>query len=271
MMFGAGFEGKVAGLESRTVGKQESAFQNIAQLANISRPIVGSQTIESFGGKLGAGPRHVGADAIQQRLSDRRNVILAFAQRRDRQGNGTDAKVQVAAKHFRLDQVPKVLVRCSDQAYVDEAIANVAHAPKSFFFHDLEQLGLDVRIDVSDLIQKKCAAMTDFEQAGFGADGAGKSAAFVAKQLRLQEFAGEAGTIQIDEGLLRPRPVLVKPGGKNSLAGAGLALNQDGALTVSDFGGCLGHAADRRALPQEWIEHHPTATSTVGQLLLLIA
>src|SRR5258707_1173179 len=112
--------------------------------------------------------------------------------------------------------------------------------------------------------------MTDFEQAELGVDGAGKSATLVPKQLRFEEFAGKPGTIQIDEGLFCARSVFVKPCGENSLARAGLTLNKYRALTVRNLGGCIRQPPDRGTLSQEWVEHHAAATSTAGQLLLLI-
>jgi len=61
-MFGTGFKSEIARLEGWAVGEKERSFQNVAKLANISRPVVGSQTIDGFGGELSARTRHVVAD-----------------------------------------------------------------------------------------------------------------------------------------------------------------------------------------------------------------
>ena len=225
-MFGTGFEGKITWFEGRAVGEQKSTFQDVAQLANISRPVI----------RHAADPRALvessarGRAISEQIRLSRVCAIAGISSWRSRSGGiakGTVLmrKYKIAAKHFRLDQVPKILVGGSDQAHIDEAIAYVSHPAESLFFHYLQQLGLDIGIDISDLIEKKSPAMTDLEQTRLGIDGPGKCTALVAKQLRFEEFAGEPGTIQIDKGFLRARPIFVKPGRQNALAGTGLALN----------------------------------------------
>ena len=56
--------------------------------------------------------------------------------------------------------------------------------------------------------------------------GAGKGAAFVAKQLRLHQLARDSGHIESDEGVLGPRAVPVQGPRHQLLAGARLAVDQ---------------------------------------------
>src|ERR1700692_1712862 len=195
MILGMRLESQVARLQNGAIRKQESALQNVAQLANISRPVIGSQPLHGFHGKLGPRARHIGADSQQQGMRNRGNVILPFAQGRNRKGHGADAKVKVAAKYFGFDQMAQVLMGGGNQPHVDKTIANVSQAAKSFFLDHLQQLGLYVGIDVADLIQENSATMADLEQTGLGIDGTSERAFFVAEQFRFEKFAGKAGTI----------------------------------------------------------------------------
>ena len=65
---------------------------------------------------------------------------------------------------------------------------------------------------------------------GLAAVGAREGALLVAEELRLQELAREARAVQVHERLLGARPVLVEPAREHALAGAGLALDQHGAV-----------------------------------------
>src|SRR5882672_2172030 len=178
-----GLEGQIAGFEDRAIGQQEGAFQDVAKLTNISRPVVGAQALRSFRGELGARTRHVGTDAQQQGMSNRWNIILTFAQGWNRERNGADAEVKVAAENLGLDELAQILMRGGNQPHVDETIANVPHPAELLFFDDLQQLGLHVGINVSDLVEKNGAAMADFEQSKLGVDRSGERTLLMPKQL----------------------------------------------------------------------------------------
>src|SRR5579864_8376922 len=165
----------------------------------------------------------------------------------------------------------QVLVSGSNQPDIDEAIANVSHAAKSFFLDHLQQLGLHIRIDVPNFVQKYSATMPDFQQPRLGTDSSGKSAFFMAKQLRLQKFAGKACAVEVDEGFIRARPVFVKPGGQDPFAAPGLALNQDRALAARYFDRRFSQSPNGRAFAKERIEHYAAPPRIVRQCLLLIS
>src|SRR5579859_126139 len=197
-------------------------------------------------------------------------VILPFAQRRNGQRHCADPEVKVAAKRLRLDQMPQILMRGGNQADINETVADVSHAPKLFFLEYLQQLGLNIGIDVANLVEKNRASMTNFEQPGLDVDRARERPLLVAKQLGLKEFAGQASAVEIDEGLFGARSVLVQPGRQNSFSRPGLALNQNWALAIRYFRCRLRQSLDGRAFSQKWIEHHAPPPGAVGQLLLLI-
>ena len=199
------------------------------------------------------------------------DVILTFAQGRNGQRYGTDSEVEIAAKGLRLDQMPQVLMGGGNQANVNETIADVPHASKLFLFQNLEQFGLNVRINVANFVEKHGAPMGDLEQPGLDVDRPGERSFLMAKQLGFEELSSQSSAVEVDERFLSARAILMKPRGENSLARPRFPLNQNRALTVRDFCGGLGQPLDSGAFSQEGIEYDTATTSVVGSLLLLIA
>src|SRR5579859_806146 len=175
------FKGKIGRFEQVAIGEQESAFQHIAKLANVSRPVIRAEPFKGRTGKLGTRTRHVGADSGQQGLRHIGNVILTFAQRRNGEWHGADAEVEIAAERLGLDQVPEILVCSSDQADVNEPVAHISHAAEFFLFQDLQKFGLNVGVNIADLVEKNRAAVTDLEQPWLEIERARERSLFVAK------------------------------------------------------------------------------------------
>jgi len=90
----------------------------------------------------------------------------------------------------------------------------------------------------------------DLEEALLARHGPRVGALLVAEELGLQELAGEAGAVHVDEGLVGAGPVPVEPAGEDALAGARLALDQDGAAGGEELPGLLGHLAMAADVPR---------------------
>src|SRR5262249_45036420 len=69
--------------------------------------------------------------------------------------------------------------------------------------------------------------MRSLEQARFGASGVSEGAALIAEELGLQQCLGDRGTVDVDECALAARPETVQEPGDETLAGPGLALDEN--------------------------------------------
>ena len=83
-------------------------------------------------------------------------------------------------------------MRGRDQLHVDLPVAHLAQAPEALLLEDLQQLRLDLRVEVADLVEEDDAAVRDLEQAGLARDRPGEGALLVAEQLGLEELARQA-------------------------------------------------------------------------------
>ena len=93
-----------------------------------------------------------------------------------------------------------------------------------------EQLRLQRRGQLGDLVEEAGAACGRLEQAPARAEGAGERAALVTEQLRLEERLRQGRAIDGDERPRGPRARLVNGARDELFAGPGLALDQHGGV-----------------------------------------
>ena len=86
-----------------------------------------------------------------------------------------------------------------DDAHVGDELLAPADALEGAVLQEAEELALDVRGHVADLVQEQRAAVGQLEFAPPPADGAGKRAALVAEQLGFDQFLGNGRAVDFDE------------------------------------------------------------------------
>src|SRR5204863_3116288 len=92
---------------------------------------------------------------------------------------------------------------------------------------DAQELGLQGRRQLADLVEEDGPALGLLEGAEAARRGAGEGALLVAEQLALEEVLGDGAAVDDDEGAVLARAGLVDGLGGAALAGAGLALEED--------------------------------------------
>ncbi len=114
----------------------------------------------------------------------------------------------------------------SDHAHVN---LGRPHAADLFYFALLQytqQLGLQVRFHVSDLVKKQGATIGMLNSSGFRLHGAGKGPLDIPEQFAFQEFIGDCGTVYRYKMPCLARAVIMNRPGDQFLAGATLPLNK---------------------------------------------
>src|SRR5262249_31712464 len=132
----------------------------------------------------------------------------------------------------------------------------------------LQELWLNLKVQVTDLIQEHRSAVRDFEQTHFARGGAGECALFMSEQLGLEKLARQAGAVQIHERLIRSRAVIVQPVREHALARSGLAVDQQRAFAREDPVCLLRQLPDRRAHAEKRIKR-VTRSPAVSRLLVV--
>jgi len=210
----------VLGPNDPIVDQQRRTLENVAQLANIAGKAVRAQAVHgpSRQPQL-AGPR----DPLQQRIDQQRYVLRALAQGRQRNGEGADPVVKVLTKLPGLHHLPEVPMGRADQAEVRLLRLDAADPAEGSGFEQTQQLHLQQRRDVADLVEEQGAATGRLHQAGLARVRSGEGPPLVPEKLALEQRLGEPGALHRHEGPAPALAGLVDRPGNELLAGAGLA------------------------------------------------
>ncbi len=162
----------------------------------------------------------------QEILRQLRHVGQALAQRRQLQAHHVDPMQQVRTEASLGDQRFQVLVGGRDHPHVDPDEFAPADPEEFAFRQYAQETRLQRQRHVADFIQEQGAAIGLLETADVALLRAGEGAGLVAEQFALQQFGGNGGGVERDEGLARARRFLVQRAGNELLAGTGFAIDQ---------------------------------------------
>ena len=117
-----------------------------------------------------------------------------------------------------------------------------------------KQLGLDLEVDVADLVEEERAAVGLLEPPDAVAVGPGERTLDVAEQLAFEQALRQGGAVELDERPARAGARLMDRRGQKLLAGAALAPDQHGRVSDRDLAGHADHLPDGRARALDRLE-----------------
>ena len=147
------------------------------------------------------------------------------------QADHVEPVVQVLAKPAGANQGLQVLVGGRQDADVDRDRLRAADALERHLLEHAQQLGLDLEVDVADLVEEERAAVGLFEPAHAVAVGAGERTLDVAEELAFEQALRQGGAVDLDERPCRAGTGLMDRRGQQFLARAALAPDQHGRGT----------------------------------------
>ena len=112
----------------------------------------------------------------------------------------------------------------------------VADAPDLPLLQDAQQFGLERLRHRVHFIEEDGAAFRFLEEADLVLHRAGEGALLVAEEFGFEQVLGQRRAVDGHEGLVLPRGIEMQRAGDEFLAGAALALDQDGAVGIGDLG-----------------------------------
>ena len=146
--------------------------------------------------------------------------------------NHVEAVEEILTETPILDQLFQVLVRRGDDAHVDLDRRDATDTIELAIGQHAQQAGLGLGGHVTDLIEEQRAAIGLLEAPAAQRRGAGEGALLMAEQLRFHQVLGNRRHVECDERLGGARRVLMQRLGHALLAGAGLAVDQDGDMRL---------------------------------------
>ena len=172
------------------------------------------------------------------------DVVAAAAQRRDGEGDGGDAEIQIFAKEFFFGEFLQIAIGGDHDADVDVDGLSAADAFETAFFEDAQEFGLDGHRQLADFVEEEGAVMSEVHFADLAGACSGERAALVAEEFVFDQAFGDGGAIQGDERLVAARGQVMDGAGEEFLAGAAFTEQQDGRRSGGDFLDLLADFAD---------------------------
>src|SRR5262249_12026779 len=139
----------------------------------------------------GEHPQHV----IDQRL----DVFRAIAERGQLERDDVQAEEEILAEPPRAHLGRKGAVRRGDDADVDGLLALTAESLEAMLLEEAQELPLQLRRQLADLVEEDGAARRRLEPAGLVLPRAGEGALHVAEELALDQVLGERRAADRDE------------------------------------------------------------------------
>ena len=155
--------------------------------------------------------------------------------------------VEIGTEMAARDRLAQIPVGGSDDSRAAEARAGLADPVEFAVLEHAEQLRLQFERQLADLVEEQGAGLGFLEIAGVAFGGAGKCAARVTKQLRLDQRRCDRGAIECQVGLVAAHTDPMEVVANEFLAGAGFALDQQRERAVRELGNLSAQLRDRGA------------------------
>ena len=210
------------------------ALDYVFEFADVARPGVVLEDFEDFGLKTLEGLFGGGGIDAQEVVNQEREVAVAFAERRNQDGDDVDAEVEIFAETALADGVFEILVGCGDQAKIDFASGAAAEALDGTLLENAQEFALEIGIERGDFVEKERPVMGGFNHAGLGGIGAGEGALFVTEKFGLHQSFGESGAVEADKGMVGAVAALNDGLGDEFLAHAAFAAKDNGGSRAGD-------------------------------------
>ena len=182
----------------------DGAFQTVAKLAYIARPIEFIQSRART--RIYAFNRFsvFFCELLQKSGNKQGNVVAAVAKRRHVNVNDIEPVIQIFAETSGCDFGFQIAVGCRYNAHVDFQRFFAADSFKALVLQHAQNLYLNVLIYFADFIQKNGTAVCKLEAAPFKRSRAGKRAFFVAEQFAFQKIFRQSGAVNFYKRIVAP-------------------------------------------------------------------
>src|SRR5262245_36898018 len=248
-------------LDHRATRQRDRALDRILELADVARETVGEQPLERLGGDPLDLLAELARVPLEEVVDEQREVVLALAQRRQRDLDHVEPVVEVFAEARRRDFLLEASVGRRDDAHVGPLVLRASDPPERLLLDHAQQLDLERERDVADLVEEQRALVGELEEALLVVERPGERAAHVAEELRLEQGLRDRRAVHDDERPLAALAHLVDRPGHDLLARPALPGHQDVRAAVGDLRHELEHALHRPARADD-----PAAAGAGAQL-----
>ena len=177
----------------------------------------------------------VGREPLQERTGEHDDVAAPQTKRWHVEMHHVEAVEEVLAEAPLANLGRQVSIRRCDDAYVDRDRVASADALEGSLLQDAQELRLDERRDLSDLVEEERSADRLLESTDAPLVGAGEGALLVPEHLALEERLRDRRAVKRYEWHLRTRAERVNGPRELALAGAALSGDENGGAGGRDL------------------------------------
>ena len=134
------------------------ALHGVLELADVARPVVVDQQPERALRELADLLADLLRQALDEGVGEQGDVLAALAQGRDADVDHVEPVEQVVAERAGRDRLLEVDPRGRDHPHVDAHLLAAADAEERALLQDAEQVDLELRRDVADLVEEERSA-----------------------------------------------------------------------------------------------------------------
>ena len=257
-------ETKARRAHDRRLRQQRHPLDHVAQLADVAGPAITEERVAGVVGQRAGGPPVVGAGAGQEVLGEEQDVPAPLAQRWQPDGQHRQPVVELLAETAGQYRGLEVVVGRGQDPDVDRFEPRAPEAAHRAVLEDLEQLRLKRFRKQPDFVEEDRPAMSGLKEPGLRLPRVGEGPALESEQLRLEQGFRDGRAVHVDERSAGTGAGSVDRPRQQSLAGAGLAADEDRRKTAAlaremqEVRDLLPHGNDSGALPDQlaqWLRH----------------
>src|SRR5690242_1110925 len=217
--------------------QEDETLNDIPQFAEVSRPGIPPQRADGVISEDFFLPAILRGDLAREMADEFGEVVQPLAERRQNEGKDVNAMKEVATEGILLDEIFQIAMSGDEDADIHLRGLIASDALDLSFFEGAKQLGLHGKRHIADFVEEEGAAIGLLEFADMTGAGSGERAFLVAEEFGLDEFGGNGGAVEGDEGCFAARGFLVNGASDKLFAGTRFAQNADAGFTG-------GHAVD---------------------------
>ncbi len=151
-----------------------------------------AKSLQRVGGEGGRRPVVVLRVLLQKLIGQCRNVVAALTQRRQRDADDIETEEEVFTKVAVADRRFQITIGGGHHADVDAHVLPSTEPRELAVLEHLEELRLQRRAHLADLVQEHRAVVGELELARLVLDGPGECAALETEELRFEQLSRQA-------------------------------------------------------------------------------
>ena len=207
-------------MQERPGIERQHPVNAVLQFANIPRPVVIHDGVHGVGGNGVSVP-----GGLKEALDQKRNILLVFAQRWQRQAHDIEPVKQVFAETPRSNFALQIPMSGCNDADIHLNPLQGADRSELAFLQDPEQFHLKLKGQIAHFVEEGRSAVGEFDQPAFRFAGSREGATCVSEEFAFHQRADQRAAIDGNE-VAAGRAVVEFPR-RDFFAGSAFALDQD--------------------------------------------